>query len=196
MFPMSWSWTAKVVLGLAVLSWSALPGEAGKGGGGGGRGGGGGGGRGGSSSARGSSGHSGNHNNGHHHHAGNFGYWPGFGYGYYYPDYGYSTQPVYSSSYYQPITEQNEADAGAEPASITLKVPADPEVWFNDINTKQKGKERLFVSPPRLPSYSYHYQIRTSWTENGQTVTRTREVAIRPGKHVMVEIRGPAPAQP
>src|SRR5262249_15058631 len=151
------SWSAKLILGLAVFSWSALPGEAAKGGGGGGggggRGGGGGGGRGVSSSSRGVSGGSswgrnnwgnnnwGNNNNGHHHHhnGSGYGYWPGFGWGYYYPGYGYSTEPISSSSFYP--TEEIEAEPVGEPASITLKVPADSEVWFNGIKTKQTGKE-------------------------------------------------------
>jgi uncharacterized protein (TIGR03000 family) len=190
-----------------MLSWSALPeaaGKGGSGGGGGGRGGGGGGGsRGGSGAMRGGSSHShgvhhGNHNGHHHNHGGGFGgfgYWPGYGYGYYYPDIGFSTEPVYRSSYYAPIV-QEETEPVGEPASITLKVPADAEVWFNDTKTKQTGKERHFVTPPLVPGYTYEYQIWASWMDNGKLVTRTRDISLSPGQSIMVEIRGPAPEKP
>jgi uncharacterized protein (TIGR03000 family) len=207
MFSKFISWSAMLFLGLALLSWSALPSEAAKGGGGGGGGGrGGGGGSRGFSSARGTSGtwghssgwHNNNnnhsHNHNHHNQGFGFGFWPGFGWGYYYPDYGYSTEPIYRSSFYP--TEEAESEPLGEPATITLKVPADAEVWFNNIKTKQTGKDRLFVSPPLIPGYSYGYQIRVSWSVDGKTVSQTRDISVRPGQNVTEEIRGPAPGQP
>jgi uncharacterized protein (TIGR03000 family) len=203
------SWSAKAVLVVALLSWSTLPSEAAKGGGGGGgggRGGGGGGGsRGGGSYSRGSSGswghNSGNwghNNNGQHHNHGAFGYgyWPGFGYGYYYPGYGFSTTPNYRSSYYSGGGDYQEPEPEGEPATINLKVPADAEVWFNNTKTKQTGKDRQYFTAPLEAGYTYRYQLWVSWVENGKTITRTRDISISPGQNITVEIRGPAPEQP
>jgi uncharacterized protein (TIGR03000 family) len=201
------SWSARFFLVLALISWSALPSEGAKGGGGGGGHGGGGhgGGGGGSRSAggfsRGSSGSWGNnnHNHGQHHSNGGYGYgfWPGFGYGYFYPGYGFSSTPIYRSSYYSGGDYQEEETVPVgERANITLKVPADAEVWFNNRKTQQTGKERQYVTPPLEAGYTYSYQLWASWTENGKTITRTRDISVSPGENIMVEIRGPAPEKP
>jgi uncharacterized protein (TIGR03000 family) len=64
------------------------------------------------------------------------------------------------------------------------------------MKTKQTGKDRLFVSPPLLPGYTYQYQVRASWTVDGEPVTQVRDITVRPGQNVTVELRGPAPGQP
>jgi uncharacterized protein (TIGR03000 family) len=55
----------------------------------------------------------------------------------------------------------------ARPAKFILWVPADAEVWFNGVPTKQTGTRREFVTPPLDPGGDYSYRLRVRWNEGG-----------------------------
>jgi uncharacterized protein (TIGR03000 family) len=133
-------------------------------------------------------------------------------YGYYPGNYYYSGWPTYYGGYYSPYGPRADTIYAspqgssyrsfyAEPqdtsttASVTVQVPANAEVWFGSMLTRQQGSERNFVSPP-LPSGAYVYDIRARWLENGQVVDRTKQVKVRGGERVRVnflEERVPLP---
>jgi uncharacterized protein (TIGR03000 family) len=73
------------------------------------------------------------------------------------------------------------------PTFVTVRVPSqDAQIWFDDYRTQQRGMERRYQSPP-LEAGRYSYQVRIKWRENGQEMTRTRTVNVRPGQMVMVD---------
>ncbi len=79
----------------------------------------------------------------------------------------------------------NEAPSSAV-AYLTVKVPADAEVWLEGARTKQSGPTRLFVSPPLRPGNQYAYAVRARWQEEGREVEQTQEVAVQPGDRLTV----------
>jgi uncharacterized protein (TIGR03000 family) len=84
-------------------------------------------------------------------------------------------------SFYSPAsTGHGMAD---NQALIRVMVP-DPNatVWFQGSETEQRGTLRTFVSPELESGKNYWYTVRASWTENGQKVTRTKQVQVHPGQ--------------
>jgi uncharacterized protein (TIGR03000 family) len=127
---------------------------------------------------------------------GNFGYpwygigWGGYGYPYsygYHPytDYTYpytsSSVPVTTeySSFYSPSAEA--AQTSDQNVQLNVQVPPDAKVWIDGYQTKETGALRHYVSPPLTPGKNYSYELRASWTANGQPVDRTRRVTVHAG---------------
>lgn len=121
------------------------------------------------------------------------GYNPGY---YSYPGYvpGYSLYSPPSSSYraYYPPSLQPQID---NTAHISVRVPADAEVWFEGAATTQKGSLREFVSPPLTSGYQYTYTIRARWMEGNREVVQTRSVSVEPGTRASIDFTAPAPTE-
>ena len=141
------------------------------------------------------------------------GYYPWYyGYGAY-PYYDYSTYPNYGygSGYYDPsyVAPSTDDLSPALPygsnatapisdgkAHLTVRVPADAKVWFEDQATKQQGAVRSFVSPELTSGQNYTYDVRASWQENGRSVEQKRQVAVHAGSRITIDFTKPTPAQP
>ncbi len=136
-------------------------------------------------------------------------YYPySYSYNYSYPaSYGYSYPASYDSSYsYLPstsnMTTQNyqsfypSADEAAvttpQPATVMVHVPADAQVWFDGTATSSTGPVREYASPPLQPGTDYAYDIRARWTENGQTIDRTRHIEVHSGERRVVDFTVPS----
>jgi uncharacterized protein (TIGR03000 family) len=101
--------------------------------------------------------------------------------------------------YYQPYISEGQTvylvvpntPPATEPQSVNVKVivPADAQVWFENRATTQQGMERLFQSPPLEPNQDFTYTIKARWMENGQAVTRERQVHVQAGQSVTVDFR-------
>jgi uncharacterized protein (TIGR03000 family) len=155
-----------------------------------------------------------------HHHRGFYGYYPYWGWGdpWYYggyasynywpnyyaytPTYDYYSTPYYYGSapdygtYSQPSSNYTYG-AQATPATdntavITVVVPADAQVWFGNSATSQTGTVRNFQSPPLNPGRRYVYEVRAKWREDGQEVTKARQVDVWAGARVTVDFTQPA----
>jgi uncharacterized protein (TIGR03000 family) len=138
-----------------------------------------------------------------------YGYYPSYGYYSpysYYPSYnlgyGADSDLGYSDSYggvapsypggYLPL--QPPLTAGPNLASaqanstvhVTVKVPANAELWIEGVKTTSIGSVREFQSPPLTPG-QYSYEIRAHWTANGREITQTQKVAVSPGAHIAVD---------
>lgn len=74
----------------------------------------------------------------------------------------------------------------ADAAEITVRVPADAEVWIEGVKMKQQGPVRKFTSPQLAIGMSYVYDIKAAWTENGKPVSDTQHVSIRAGDRLSV----------
>jgi uncharacterized protein (TIGR03000 family) len=68
---------------------------------------------------------------------------------------------------------------------VTVKVPAEAQLWFNNTLTTTRGTVRQFDSPP-LASGNYVYNVKARWTENGHEVTQTQRVEVTGGAQVDV----------
>ncbi|MGE3804854.1 MAG: TIGR03000 domain-containing protein [Gemmataceae bacterium] len=72
-------------------------------------------------------------------------------------------------------------------ARLTVRVPANAQVWIDDAATTQSGTTREFVSPQLDKGGTYHF--RASWMENGKRVEAKRDVRVSPGQRVTVDLR-------
>jgi uncharacterized protein (TIGR03000 family) len=92
-----------------------------------------------------------------------------------------------------------EGEAGALPsghsparadnrARIRLRVPADAEVWFEGVKTRQTGTERYFFSPPLTPGLTYAYEVEARWKEDGKAVRRQRQIVVHAGDTLRVDL--------
>jgi uncharacterized protein (TIGR03000 family) len=72
-------------------------------------------------------------------------------------------------------------------ARIRLIVPADAQVWFGDMATRQTGAVRNFESPALTFGKSYTYDVKVQWTENGKEMTRRRAVGVSANSSVTVD---------
>src|SRR5262249_19049325 len=81
-------------------------------------------------------------------------------------------------------------------AEITLIVPADAEVFFDGNPTREKGTERLYITPPLVAGKKYSYQVLARWQDGGKAVERTRKVEVSGGARVRVDLLSPAAGSP
>src|SRR5262249_36874335 len=87
------------------------------------------------------------------------------------------------------------------PAEITIIVPGNAEIFFDRQPTKQKGTERLYVTPPLVVGEKYSYEVLARWQDGGEAVEYTRKGEVGGGLRVRVDFlaSGPTPthsAQP
>jgi uncharacterized protein (TIGR03000 family) len=146
------------------------------------------------------------------HSYGHYGYYPrhlGYGwgdYGYgYSPSYDYSWYPnyaqdysaptsVYESGYYTPeVTPTAPGVAQDTTMEVTVRVPPDAKVWFDDVRTQKTGSTRQFESPPLSPGKDYTYVIHAQWKENGRTVDRFRTIHVHANMSADVDMTQPQP---
>ncbi len=73
-------------------------------------------------------------------------------------------------------------------AHIRLRVPADAEVWFESVQTRQGGTERYFYSPPLTPGLTYAYEVEARWKEDGKVVRRQRQIVVHAGDALRVDL--------
>jgi uncharacterized protein (TIGR03000 family) len=64
-------------------------------------------------------------------------------------------------------------------------------VSFDDTQTRQTGTERVFNTPALDPDKSYTYTVRATWMENGQEVTRKKDIRVQAGRDITVDFRTP-----
>jgi uncharacterized protein (TIGR03000 family) len=93
------------------------------------------------------------------------------------------TEPATRRSYY--------LEPGSSAVLLNVRVPANAEVLVDGQRTTQTGQSRQFVSPPLAPGFEYTYTVEARWQENGQPVTKTRRVSVRPGRETIVDFNQP-----
>jgi len=120
----------------------------------------------------------------------------------YYGNRGYYSSPSYyygsTQNYYPsdtvavPPPDYRQAfysDPNAATISVIVPTP-DAQVWFDDSATAQRGMERTFHTPSLQQAGTY--TLRATWTENGRTVDRQRQIRVQPGQSVTVDFRNSA----
>lgn len=67
-------------------------------------------------------------------------------------------------------------------ATLTVEVPEQAKLFIDDQQMKTTSAKRVFVSPPLQPGQAYYYMLRAEVLRDGQTVSITRRVVVRPGE--------------
>ena len=88
-----------------------------------------------------------------------------------------------TQSLYLPPTQSHNGTS----AHVTVRVPADARLWFEDAQTTTTGAVREFSSPSLTPGTKYTYTVRATWNENGHEVTQTQQVGVTAGARVTVD---------
>jgi uncharacterized protein (TIGR03000 family) len=79
----------------------------------------------------------------------------------------------------------------AAPATVVVNLPADARLSVQGQPTRSNSSRRVFVSPPLEPGQSYSYTLKAQVVRDGQPLSVTREVAVRPGGRTEVNIDFP-----
>jgi uncharacterized protein (TIGR03000 family) len=85
-------------------------------------------------------------------------------------------------------SEGKEAAPRRARALLTMRVPADAELWFGDYKSKQTGAERTFQTPPLEAGAKYTYKVRMRWMEGGKPREITREIDVRAGENRTIDL--------
>jgi uncharacterized protein (TIGR03000 family) len=135
-----------------------------------------------------------------------FGNYPGSdgfvpGYGYYPNGWRDSGVTVFPPWFYRPTAfapPQPAAVATPEPALrlpdgaafLAVRVPADAEVAFQGETTAQRGRLRLFVTPPLEAGRDLSYDLRVKWNRDGKQVEKSQTFRVRPGDRLLIDYLG------
>ena len=100
--------------------------------------------------------------------------------------------PLYSASGGPDVdatanTTSPDMTGTALPVHLTVTLPASAILKVNGIIMDSTGIERNFDSPPILPGHAYKYMISATWVEHGRTITRSKEIPVTAGEHVIVK---------
>ena len=104
-----------------------------------------------------------------------------------------------SGGYQAPEPTSNVSPSAApaqadSPAQVTVNVPEDALVWFDNTPMTSTGSVREFQSPTLRRGTRYAYEVQARWIQKGQQVTQTQRVEVTPGAHMNVNF--PIPPQP
>jgi uncharacterized protein (TIGR03000 family) len=102
----------------------------------------------------------------------------------YYPNYyrGYYRPAYYD--YYTPPAQQIRTGIG----KVTVRVPKDATVRFNDLDSPVGVPKRWFETPTLRGNQEFPVTIRAEWTEDGRKVERTRAVDLHIDENVNIDL--------
>ena len=83
-------------------------------------------------------------------------------------------------------SRSNFASNPNERGTVTVRLPVDAVLYAEGRRLTLSGAEREFVTPP-LPPGEYGYTFKVEYVRNGETLTRSRQVSVRPGGAVVVD---------
>ncbi len=114
----------------------------------------------------------------------------------------YTTRGLYSSNpwlWLQQFQPGQVRPGRAEPenrSTIKVFVPTtDTQLWVNGQLTRQKGRERVFVTPPLTPG-TYRYRFRASWSAGKAPERAEQTVTFLPDTSLVIDFaknQRPAP---
>jgi uncharacterized protein (TIGR03000 family) len=72
-------------------------------------------------------------------------------------------------------------------AAITVKTPANSQIWFDGTPMAPGGTVRKYFSQSLTPGHKYVYEIQVRWNHNGHEVTQSKKVEVSAGARVKVD---------
>jgi len=130
------------------------------------------------------------------------GYYDGRYYDGRYYDGGYSQDYIYPqntnpNSSYQSFYPRENYGQGIARTRINVRLPnPNAQVLVQDELMPGQGTMRTMNTPPLESGYTYNYQVKARWTENGKSMEQVRTVRFQPGQQVTVDFTAPAPQTP
>jgi uncharacterized protein (TIGR03000 family) len=83
---------------------------------------------------------------------------------------------------------QNGIPPEATNAHVHVRVPAEAEVFCDNVRLNLTGSERNFISPPLPPGRSFPYEIRARWIGvDGKAVELVRSIQVQAGRHTAID---------
>jgi len=80
-------------------------------------------------------------------------------------------------------------------ATVNVLLPASAVLAFQGIRMAERGSLRRFVTPPLVPGEDYAYDIHASWIENGREIIKDRQLPIKAGDRLTVNLVAPVSAE-
>ncbi|HVK19363.1 MAG TPA: TIGR03000 domain-containing protein [Fimbriiglobus sp.] len=71
--------------------------------------------------------------------------------------------------------------------TVVVKLPTDAKLYAEGRPLTQSSGERTFVTPPLPGGRDYTYSFRAEYVRDGETISQTKRVAVRPGQSATVE---------
>lgn len=105
--------------------------------------------------------------------------------GYYDP----AMQPVQPEQV--PAPKPQASAPAASSVTLVVNVPAQAVLTIDGAPTRAASTQRTFVSPPLEPGYVYHYNLKIEMVRDGQTVSASKRVEVRPGERTEVTLEAP-----
>jgi uncharacterized protein (TIGR03000 family) len=105
---------------------------------------------------------------------------------------------IFSTNNNVPPAAPDPAPTATAAAEVDLVVPADAELWVQDVRMQQQtGAVRLFVSPALPVGRDFRYRVRATYQDRGRAMTATRMLTVRAGERLKVDLLTlPAVADP
>jgi len=91
----------------------------------------------------------------------------------------------YSGTTY-PVALGTNGTQSKNTVNITVRLPANADLWFEGTKTQSTGGVRKFQSPPLKSGRQYTYEVWARWNDNGRIVTQTRHLSVSRGDHLTV----------
>jgi len=79
----------------------------------------------------------------------------------------------------------------ARRVTLVVNVPAQAVLTIDGAPTQSVSTQRTFVSPPLEPGYVYHYNLKIETIRDGQTVSASKRIEVRPGERTEVTLEAP-----
>jgi uncharacterized protein (TIGR03000 family) len=76
--------------------------------------------------------------------------------------------------------------ATGQRGTVVIRLPADARLFAENRLLRQTGPERMFVTPPLPTQREYTYRFHVEYDRQGETVSVSRLVKVRPGETVQV----------
>jgi uncharacterized protein (TIGR03000 family) len=72
------------------------------------------------------------------------------------------------------------------PATITVRLPAEAALFFDDVRTKATSESRTFTTPALQTGKVYYYTVKAEVDRDGQRITSTHQIQFRAGQTVQL----------
>jgi len=72
-------------------------------------------------------------------------------------------------------------------ATLTIKLPADAKLYFDNSPTGQTGPTRVFVTPALKAGTKYVYALKAEVVRGGQTLSQTKHIDFQAGQAVTID---------
>jgi uncharacterized protein (TIGR03000 family) len=90
-----------------------------------------------------------------------------------------------------PTPPVEEEQPPADAALLIVKIPAEAELWINDVKASQEGSYRRFQTPTLPADRDLTYTLKVYWRVKDAQLTRTEKVQVHAGGKATVNFLTP-----